>query len=69
MLIHDPAVFRLWSKLYQVAADVKRVHVWRARDIVVWDNRVTMHKADQDAVIGDRVLHRGLVLGETPVMA
>ena len=32
MLIHDPAVFRLWSKLYQVAADVKRVHVWRARD-------------------------------------
>jgi len=44
-------------------------HVWRPGDVVVWDNRVTMHKADHDAVVGDRVLHRGLVRGETPIMA
>ena len=35
----------------------------------MWDNRVTMHRADHGGVIGDRVLHRGLVRGEAPVAA
>ncbi|WP_373543067.1 TauD/TfdA dioxygenase family protein [Chamaesiphon sp.] len=37
-------------------------HQWQPDDIIVWDNRCTMHRADHSAVIGDRVLHRGLVL-------
>jgi len=37
-------------------------HQWRAGDVVIWDNRCVMHKADHDAVLGDRVMHRGTVL-------
>lgn len=44
-------------------------HTWRAGDIVIWDNRVTMHRADHDGVTGDRVLHRGMVRGEVPIPA
>jgi len=44
-------------------------HAWRPGDVVVWDNRVTMHKADHHGVAGDRILHRGLVLGEVPIAA
>jgi taurine dioxygenase len=39
-------------------------HRWRSGDIIIWDNRCTMHRADHSKVVGDRVLHRGLVLGE-----
>jgi taurine dioxygenase len=39
-------------------------HRWQPGDIVIWDNRCTMHRADHSKVIGDRVLHRGLVLDE-----
>jgi taurine dioxygenase len=39
-------------------------HQWQLDDIVIWDNRCTMHRADHSQVIGDRVLHRGLVLGK-----
>ena len=39
-------------------------HRWQPGDIVIWDNRCTMHRADHSKVVGDRVLHRGLVLGE-----
>jgi taurine dioxygenase len=44
-------------------------HFWRPNDIVIWDNRTTMHRADHAAVIGDRVLHRGMVRGEVPLAA
>jgi taurine dioxygenase len=37
-------------------------HQWRSGDIIVWDNRCTMHRAEHSAVIGDRLLHRRLVL-------
>jgi taurine dioxygenase len=39
-------------------------HRWQSGDIILWDNRCTMHRADHSEVVGDRVLHRGLVLGE-----
>ncbi|MEM6328999.1 MAG: TauD/TfdA family dioxygenase [Planctomycetota bacterium] len=41
-------------------------HRWRAGDVVLWDNRCTLHRADHSAVDGDRTLHRGMVRGETP---
>ena len=44
-------------------------HEWSEGDIVVWDDRITMHRADHHGVSGDRVLHRGMVLGEIPVPA
>lgn len=36
-------------------------HQWQMGDIVIWDNRCTMHRADHSRVVGDRILHRGLV--------
>ncbi len=42
-------------------------HEWRAGDVLVWDNRVTMHRGDHADVAGDRVLHRGMVSGELPI--
>lgn len=38
-------------------------HAWSPGDIVMWDNRCVLHKADHSGVHGPRVLHRGLVIG------
>ena len=59
---------RVLALLYRHSTKPSRIyrHRWRAGDILIWDNRVTMHRADHDAVAGDRVLHRGMVAGEVP---
>ena len=44
-------------------------HDWRPGDLLIWDNRSTLHRGDHAAVIGDRTLHRGMVEGEIPEMA
>lgn len=36
-------------------------HAWSPGDVVMWDNRVVMHRADHDGVVGDRIMHRGMV--------
>ena len=42
-------------------------HRWRRRDVVMWDNRCTMHCATPyDAGAERRVLHRTVVLGDVP---
>lgn len=43
-------------------------HIWSAGDVILWDNRCTLHAADHSAVVGDRTLYRGLVEGERPAM-
>ena len=43
-------------------------HKWRQGDIVIWDNRCTMHKANADYPDGEhRVMHRVVVAGDVPV--
>ncbi len=43
-------------------------HVWRAGDIVIWDNRATMHRVVIDYPMGEpRVMQRVLIEGEKPV--
>lgn len=44
-------------------------HDWLPGDLLIWDNRVTMHRADHEGVVGHRVLHRGMVAGEVPQAA
>ncbi len=39
-------------------------HSWSSGDIVIWDNRCVMHRADHAGVVGDRVMHRGMVAGD-----
>ena len=42
-------------------------HVWRQGDIVIWDNRCTMHKANADYPEGERrLMHRVIVAGTEP---
>ncbi|WP_309731361.1 TauD/TfdA family dioxygenase [Chamaesiphon sp. OTE_75_metabat_556] len=55
---------RIVRLLYQHSIRHYRLyhHQWQPNDIVIWDNRCTMHRAEHSNVIGDRVLHRGLVL-------
>lgn len=36
-------------------------HSWSPGDVVMWDNRCVLHCADHSDVIGDRVMHRGMV--------
>lgn len=44
-------------------------HIWRDGDLVVWDNRCTMHRATKDYDLSQlRVMHRVMCEGE-PVMA
>ncbi|GAA4991910.1 TauD/TfdA family dioxygenase [Pseudonocardia tropica] len=36
-------------------------HRWAPGDVVIWDNACVLHRADHDGVVGDRVMHRGMV--------
>ena len=60
---------RIIRLLYKHSIRKKRLyrHRWQAGDVVVWDNRCTMHRADHSQAVGDRVLHRGLVAGERSI--
>ena len=43
-------------------------HKWRRGDIVIWDNRCTMHKANADYPAGaQRLMHRIIVEGTVPL--
>jgi taurine dioxygenase len=61
----DRVIAALYAQSTQRSARYR--HAWRAGDILIWDNRVTMHRAEHDDVDGDRVLHRAMVRGEVPV--
>jgi taurine dioxygenase len=39
------------------------VHAWAPGDVVIWDNGCVLHRGDHSAVVGDRVMHRGMVVG------
>ena len=60
---------RIVDVLYRHSTRAGRVlrHRWRPGDVVIWDNRCTMHRADHSATVGPRVLHRGMVAGERPI--
>jgi taurine dioxygenase len=36
-------------------------HAWSPGDIVMWDNACVLHRGDHSKVVGDRVMHRGMV--------
>ncbi|MEQ3554417.1 TauD/TfdA family dioxygenase [Pseudonocardia nematodicida] len=44
-------------------------HAWSPGDVVIWDNACVLHRADHAGVVGDRVMHRGMIAGSEPVTA
>jgi taurine dioxygenase len=62
--IEAGAAQRIVRLLYQHSIRHYRLytHQWELGDILVWDNRCTMHRAERVQTVGDRLLHRGLVL-------
>ena len=55
--------------LYHFTLSVGQVkrHQWSAGDVIIWDNRCTLHAADHSDVVGSRTLYRGMVRGEKPI--
>ena len=62
---------RIIAALYRHSTKASKLyrHQWQTGDLLVWDNRVTMHRADHGSFLEERILHRGMVRGETPVLA
>jgi taurine dioxygenase len=58
---------RLWAHC-GAGAFVYR-HRWRAGDLVMWDNRCTMHRRDPFDGAARRVMHRTQIKGREPVVA
>jgi taurine dioxygenase len=42
-------------------------HSWSSGDVVMWDNGCVLHRADHADVVGDRVMHRGMVAARADV--
>lgn len=51
---------------HSTSPDFTYRHQWQQNDLLIWDNRATIHLAIQD-YNADRYLHRSTVLAETPV--
>jgi len=54
----------LWS--YTIRDDATWGHVWRAGDLVMWDNRCVMHRRDSFDPAVRRLMHRTQYGGERP---
>jgi taurine dioxygenase len=52
----------LWS--YVLRPEFSWEHVWRVGDLVLWDNRSTMHRRDPFDANSRRVMHRTQIKGE-----
>ena len=53
----------LWS--YATSEDLTWRHHWQPGDLVLWDNRSTMHRRDPFDSNARRILHRTQIQGET----
>lgn len=62
---------RLIAELTQFAAQPRFVyrHRWEPDDVVMWDNRCTMHQVTPHDPTERRVMHRTTIVGTEPVLA
>jgi taurine dioxygenase len=66
--VPDDESERLLDLLWDRATDPAFVwgHVWRRGDLLLWDNRCTMHRRDAIPTTAPRVMHRTLITGSAP---
>jgi taurine dioxygenase len=57
----------LWS--YASRDELTWYNKWRVGDLVLWDNRCTMHRRDPFDENSRRIMHRTQVKGEAPPTA
>lgn len=59
----DDEAAELVARLYahSTTEENSRAHAWAPGDVVVWDNACVLHRGDHSVVVGDRVMHRGMV--------
>jgi alpha-ketoglutarate-dependent taurine dioxygenase len=62
---------RLIAELTQIAADPRFIytHRWETDDVLMWDNRCTMHQVTPFDPRERRVMHRTTIMGQDRVMA
>jgi taurine dioxygenase len=58
----DALLDRLWS--FAARPEFVYAHRWRVGDLVVWDNRSTMHRRDPFDSNARRVMHRTQIKGK-----
>ncbi len=59
----DKLLDEIWS--YATHEEIAWGHKWMVGDVVLWDNRCTMHKRDSFNPETRRVLHRTQIKGQT----
>ena len=61
----------LLDALWQVCArdELRFRHRWRPGDVLMWDNRCTMHRREAFDPAARRIMHRTEIIGEVPVAA
>jgi taurine dioxygenase len=67
----DAAARRLIEDLSEFAAQPKYMyrHVWEPHDVLMWDNRCTVHAVTPHDPEERRVMHRTTIVGREPVVA
>ncbi|MSO91692.1 MAG: TauD/TfdA family dioxygenase [Acetobacteraceae bacterium] len=67
----DGAAVRLIAELTEFAQQPRFVysHQWEPDDVVMWDNRCTMHQVTPHDAMERRVMHRTTIEGVDPVLA
>jgi alpha-ketoglutarate-dependent taurine dioxygenase len=63
-LAREALLDRAWE--YACLPENTYVHNWRVGDVLMWDNRVTMHRRDPFDGSARRVMHRTQIQGAEP---
>ena len=69
--LEEPAAQRLIDELSAFAAQPQYMyrHVWEPHDVLMWDNRCTVHAVTPHDPEERRVMHRTTIVGSEPVVA
>jgi alpha-ketoglutarate-dependent taurine dioxygenase len=61
-MVSEALLNELWS--YVAQPEFAWEHVWRVGDLVLWDNRCTMHRRDAFDPTARRIMHRTQIKGD-----